>query len=138
MTNIKIGSACENLVAKILRENGYWVYITPLKTSGQPMDIIAAKKHYFIILDAKHVRENEPSFKLSRIEPNQEAVMDYCRNFAHLENIGFAILFERTQEVYWLSYDRVLALKEQGAKSVNLRFLPTFKETLAEIEKEDK
>lgn len=125
-------------VAELLRKNGYWVYITPLKVTGQPMDIIAAKKHYFFILDAKHVREENPSFPLSRIEPNQWAVMSYCHDFAHIDNIGFAILFERTGEIYWLNYETVFKLKDQGVKSINLRFLPLFQETINELEKENK
>lgn len=138
MSNIKIGNTCERQVVEILRKRGYWVYNLPLKTGGQPVDVIGAKNNnnrdIIVLLDAKHVREESPSFPLVRVEPNQWASMGYMKNFAGLKNIGFAILFERTEEVYWLSYEFALDLKESGFKSVNLKSLPLFEEILNEYD----
>ena len=131
---MKVGNSCEELVVKILREKGYWVYNLPLKTSGQPVDIIAAtgteNGEIIYLLDAKHVREEEPSFPLNRIEPNQWASLDYAKNFAGLKNLGFAILFERTKDVYWLSYELAITLYKGGAKSVKLTALRKFTEVI--------
>ncbi len=137
MSNIKIGSDCEKEVSSILRKHKYWVYRCPVKTGGQPMDIIAAKTNkitYFWLIDAKHVREENPSFTLSRIEPNQWATMDFARNFAGLQNLGFAIKFDRTGKIYWLSYDNALKLKNEDIKSINLSMLEEFEK---ELEKDD-
>lgn len=129
-----VGKTCEEIVVNMLRSKHYWVYRTPLKTNGQPIDIIAAKglenKEVIYLLDAKHVREQEPSFAFSRIEPNQWASLDYAQNFAKLSNLGFAILFERTGDVYWLSYQLAKSLKDSGVKSVKLTVLPRFMEVI--------
>ena len=131
---LQIGNTCEKIVVDMLRAKKYWIYRTPLKTNGQPIDIIAAKGNetgqIIYLMDAKHVREQEPSFPFSRIEPNQWASLDYAKNFAGLNNLGFAILFERTGDVYWLKYDLAKTLKDNGIKSVKLTALPRFEEVI--------
>ena len=138
MNNTRIGNKTEKTASSILRERGYWVYNCPKTSSGsQPFDLIAIKggKQYLVwLIDGKHVRSNEVSFVLNRIEPNQWASMNYAINFAHInpETVGFVIEFERTGEFYWLPYTKTLNMKENGLKSVNLKELKTFEETLNE------
>lgn len=131
---LKVGNSCEELVVNILRSKGYWVYRTVVKTNGQPVDIIAAKGtingETIYLMDAKHVREENPSFPFSRIEPNQWASLDYAKNFAGLKNLGFAVLFERTKDVYWLSYDLAKTLNDNGVKSVKLTALKKLEEVI--------
>ena len=132
---LKVGNATEKFIAKTLKGYGYWVYNMPVKTSGQPCDLVAVKGEgngYYKawLIDAKHVRENEVSFPFSRIEPNQFASMNYALNFAKINNVGFAIFFERDKHLYWLSYELVKQLQGEGAKSVNMAKLETLEEVL--------
>lgn len=135
MNNVKIGNKTEKNVISILRERGYWVYNTAHKINGQPIDIIAIRggeNPSSWLLDGKHVREESPSFPLSRVEPNQWSTMLYARGFANIKNLGFAVQFDRTGEIYWLSFDKALDMKEKNIKSIKLNDLKTFEETLDE------
>ena len=130
----KIGSATEKFIAKAFKNKGYWAYIIPRKTNGQPCDIFAAKginnKVIVYLVDAKHVRDYEVSFPFSRIEPNQYASMNYALNFAKLSNLGFVIFFEKDKTLYYLPYQDVLKYTAMGMKSVNMSKLAKFEEIL--------
>lgn len=136
MDNTRIGNKTEKTASSIFREQGYWVYNCPKSASGsQPFDLIAIKggKEYIVwFVDGKHVRKNEVSFTLDRIEPNQWASMEYANGFAKVdtENMGFVINFERTGEFYWLSYKDALELLKNGSKSINLNKLRLLGEVL--------
>ena len=134
MTNIKIGSTYEDLAAQILLKHGYWAHVIQKSVHGQPVDIVAAKNkngnNIIYLLDVKHVRENVPSFTLSRLEPNQLASLDFAKTFAKLDKLGFAIYFERTHQWYWLKFELATSLIDKGAKSVKLDVLPKFEEIL--------
>lgn len=138
MNNTKIGNKTEKTTSSIFRENGYWVYNCPKSQSGsQPFDLIAIKGgiNYIVwFVDGKHVREKEASFKLDRIEPNQWSSMEYASGFAkvNVENMGFAIEFERTNEFYWLSYKDALEMLKSNIKSINLNKLRLLEEVLSE------
>lgn len=135
MSNIKIGNDCEQNVVNVLRECGYWVYRTPRGNSGnQPVDIIAARGDMlytsFYLIDAKHVRNEEISFPFDRIEVNQITTMLYASTYAQLNvnNMGFAIIFDRTGDIYWFPYKQYCKLFNQGRKSVKLAELELLKE----------
>lgn len=136
MNNTTIGNRTERTVSNIFRKKGYWVYNCPKSQTGsQPCDLLAIKggEHYIVwFVDGKHVRQNEVSFSLDRIEPNQWASMEYASGFAkvNVENMGFAIRFERTQEFYWLSYKDALELVKNNQKSINLNKLRLLEDTL--------
>lgn len=138
MNNTKIGNKTEKTVSSIFRENGYWVYNCPkAQTGAQPFDLIAIRggDNYIVwFVDGKHVRQNEISFRLDRIEPNQLASMEYASGFAKVktENMGFAIQFERTNEFYWLPYENALECLKNNEKSINLIRLKTLEEVLNE------
>lgn len=138
MNNIKIGNKTEKTVSSIFRERGYWIYNCPRSSTGsQPFDLIAIRggDNYIVwFVDGKHVRQNEVSFKLDRIEPNQLASMEYASGFAKVkvENMGFAIQFERTNEFYWLPYKSALECLKSNEKSINLSRLKTLEEVLNE------
>ena len=124
MNNTKIGKKTEKSVSSILREHGYWIYNCPKSQNGsQPFDLIAFKggQQYLIwLIDGKHVRVNDVSFKLDRIEPNQWASMKYAIDFAKIDasTVGFAIEFERTGVFYWLSYEQALELVKSNKISI--------------------
>lgn len=129
MSNIKIGNETEKTVSSVFRKYGYWVYNCPKSQSGsQPFDLIAIKggeKYVVWFVDGKHVRENEVSFPLDRIEPNQWVSMEYANGFAKIDakTMGFAIKFERTEEFYWLPYQTALEMRENDIKSININKL---------------
>lgn len=130
---LKIGNKTEKDVVSILREHGYWVYRCAMKNNGQPVDIIAIKggqKYHVWLIDGKHVTTNKVSFVFNRIEPNQITSLRYARDFAGIENTGFAIEFERTGEFYYLPFSKYEELAENGYKSVNLSELELFEEVL--------
>lgn len=136
MNNTTIGNKTEKTVSSVFRQHGYWVYNCPKSQTGaQPFDLIAIRggENYIVwFVDGKHVRQNEVSFTLDRIEPNQWASMEYASGFAkvNVENMGFAIEFERTNEFYWLSYKDALELVKNNQKSINLNKLRLLEDTL--------
>lgn len=113
-----VGNETEQKIAKLFRERHYYVYITPHKANGQPVDIICISKHKSFLLDAKHVESGKISFPFSRIEPNQRTTMMYAKDWAGLENLGFGLYFEDTKILYWLPYDKVLEYEKDGFKSI--------------------
>lgn len=138
MNNTTVGNKTEKTASSIFREHGYWVYNCPKSQTGsQPFDLIAIRggDNYIVwFVDGKHVRPNDASFKLERIEPNQWASMEYAHGFAkvNVHNMGFAIQFERTGEFYWLSYENALELVKNNEKSINLNKLRLLEEVLNE------
>lgn len=140
MNNTKIGTKTEKTISSLFREHGYWVYNCPKSSTGaQPVDIIAVKREiqYIVwLVDGKHTREQDASFKIDRIEDNQWISLRYARDFANMktENLGFVIQFEKTKEFYWLSYEEALELKENKIPSINLNKLRLFEEVLNEYD----
>ena len=140
MDNTIIGNKTEKSASSILRKKkGYWVYNCPKSSTGaQPVDLIAIKgvkgtrlcKALFC--DSKHVRTNEVSFPLSRIEPNQWSSLQFLNDFAqvHADNLGFIIEFERTGDYYWLPYIKAVEMAENGEKSINLNKLRLLEDML--------
>ena len=118
------GKQTEQELALFLRGLGYWTYIIPKKVGGQPFDIIACKKKKVWLLDAKHLEATEASFSLDRIEPNQWTSMEYAKTLADVENMGFAIYWERKHEFYFLHYNDAVFFKQNGIKSVKIDELP--------------
>lgn len=125
---LNLGNKTEEYIGKFFRNNGYWVYITPKKINGQPIDIIAVKENNTWLVDAKHLRKEDKSFPFSRIEANQIYAMEYARKFANIKNIGFCICSEICPEkVFYLSYDKLVELEEKGRKSAKLEELEELK-----------
>lgn len=134
MSNINIGNKTEKNTVSIFRSHNYWVYNTPHKTNGQPVDIICVRGCPDIVwlLDAKHLDSSSASFPFSRIEPNQETTLLYASEFAKLskERLGFAIEWDRTKEVYFLSYRQYEEEKRNAKNSVKIEELPTLEERI--------
>ena len=140
MNNTKIGTETEKTISGIFRERGYWVYNCPKSSVGsQPVDLIAIKREiqYLVwLVDGKHVREQDASFKLDRIEDNQWISLQYAHDYANIkiENLGFVIEFERTNTFYWLGYQQAIELRDNKIKSINLSNLRLFEEVLDEYD----
>lgn len=126
---LQVGNDAERFVKDIFKKYGFWAYNTPKSKDGsQPVDIVAMKDNINWLLDVKHVRTEEISFDFSRIEANQLTCMDYARNFAGVRRLGFAIVFERKNCCYYMTFDKYLELKEQGRKSVRFDELLTLED----------
>ena len=125
---IKIGTKSEKDLAKLLRKFGFWNYNMPVKTNGQPCDIVAIRENVPFLIDSKHTAK-KPSFSFDRIEDNQKAAMDYMINFAHIKNVGFAIYFERDEDWYWMPYTQYLTIDK---KSVNISELVRLEDVINE------
>ena len=119
------GNRAEKDVGLIFKKHGFWVHNFAKSQSGsQPVDIVAIRENESWLLDVKNLRKEDISFPFSRIEPNQLTCFDYARNFAKIKNLGIAICHENCENgAFWLSYDRLLQLIENGSKSVKLRDL---------------
>ena len=131
----KLGRATEKFVCKTFKRYGYWCYNIPKKTNGQPCDIVAIKgkgKKVFLVwlVDAKHIRNEEVSFTFDRIESNQVTSMSYARDFSNIDNLGFAIFFDRDKQLRWLPFEMYEKMFKDGAKSVNMNNLELFTELL--------
>ena len=123
---LQVGNDAERYVKEIFKKYGYWAYNTPkAKDGSQPVDIIALKGQLNWLVDVKHVRGKDISFAFSRIEANQLTCMDYAKNFAGVQNLGFAIVFERLNNCRYLPYEHYLEFKRMGRKSVNANELPS-------------
>lgn len=128
-----VGNNTEAFVAKLFQENKYWAYILPKKIGGQPFDVIACKNDVIWFVDAKHLEAEEASFSFERIEPNQRTSMRYARNFAGINNLGFVIRWDRDDSrVFFLSYDKLVELEQNGVKSVKIESLENFMEVINE------
>lgn len=126
-----LGNKVEQCIAKIFKENKYWAYIIPKKISGQPFDVIACRKNTNWFIDAKHLESDKASFPFDRIEPNQRTSMGYARIFAGIQNLGFAIQWDRDDSrVFFLSYDKLIELEEKGLKSAKIESLDDFTEVI--------
>lgn len=123
-TQLILGNGSEEYVAQWLKSKKYWAYILPKKVGGQPFDIIACKENIVWMVDVKHI-EDKASFPFSRIEPNQRTSMRYARELANITNLGFVIKTNRDNlSLYFLSFDNLLELEKNGAKSVKIEALP--------------
>lgn len=135
-TQLIVGNSTEKLVSALFRQKGYWVLNVPKNGLGsQPVDIVAIKGgsvYNVYLVDAKHVRENEVSFKFDRVEANQITSMCYARDYAKLDknNLGFAILFEREQKLMYLPLETFLERQKQGLKSIKMEELKELEEII--------
>ena len=87
------------------------------------------------LVDAKHIRNEDVSFTFDRIESNQITSMRYARDFSKLENLGFAIFFDRDKQLHWFPFEIYEELANQGVKSVNMHNLALFTEVLEDADR---
>lgn len=129
MTN---GDRAERDIGLLFKKHGYWAHVFAKSKSGsQPVDVVAIRGNECWLLDVKHLRKEEVSFPFARIEPNQWACLGYARDFAKIKNLGIAVRHENSENfAFWLSYDKLLAMKQNGSKSVKLSDLEVLEELL--------
>ena len=119
---LKNGNRDETIVVDLFKKHRFWAHNFSKDSSGaQPVDVIAIRKNENWLVDVKNVRKEDVSFPFSRIEPNQLTCMDYARNWAGIENLGFVICFERGElKPLFLTYDKYLEMSQNGCKSVKM------------------
>lgn len=126
-----VGNATENEIAKLFKEHKYLAFIIPKKIGGQPFDIIGCNKNNVWLIDAKHLESNKASFPFERIEPNQRTSMKYAEIVTGIETKGFVIKWERdVSRHFFLSYDKLIELEKNGAKSIPIKELEVFEDLL--------
>ena len=140
MNNTTIGNKRENELCMLFQKHHYWAHICSKNASGsQPVDVIAIRGASGILawlVDAKNVEASKPSFVLDRIEDNQWASLQYAHGFSGIpiENLGFAVFFERMDKFYWLPLEKALDMKKNNVKSINLELMREFEEVLNEYD----
>ena len=119
---LKNGNRDEKLVTEVFRKHRFWVHNFAKDSSGaQPVDVIAISGKGSWLVDVKNVRKEDVSFPFSRIEANQLTSMDFAKNWAGIENLGFVICFERSElKPLFLTYDKYLEMSQNGCKSVKM------------------
>ncbi len=115
MNNKRLGNSFESELCQILHAHGWWCHNFASKSAGQPVDIIACKNDYPIIIDAKVCINDR--FPLSRIEENQQnstMMYDKCGNHG-----SYIALKLSNGSIYFLSGLTLIMLKQNGEKSLN-------------------
>lgn len=126
-----VGKQAEFNVASLFKKNKYWALNIPKTVAGQPFDIIACKEDIAWLVDVKHLEANKASFAFERIEPNQRTSMSYAKVLAKMKNLGFVIEWERdVSRHFFLSYDKLIEMEENGLKSVRIEELEVFDDLL--------
>ena len=74
MSNKAMGNSFERQLCDLLSKHGFWAHCMTQNASGQPADIIAAKRIYHTLIDCKVVSGER--FPFSRAEDNQRSAMD--------------------------------------------------------------
>lgn len=133
MKSTNVGKKGEALAERFFRERGYWVHLTNRSNSGaQPVDLIAIRGEIPWLLDAKYVSLPKKAFSFDDIQPNQLTTMNYAKNFARIDNLGFFIVFEAEEEKpRYLPYSWYLGLARQGKKSIRMEELKFMMEDVA-------
>lgn len=108
MTNKKIGNDFESDFCEILFNEGFWVHNMAQNASGQPADVIAARKGKTYLIDCK-VCSNR-GFSLSRMEENQDLSMELWKACGNGEG-WFAILVG--ENVFMIPHFTIKALRHQ-------------------------
>lgn len=73
LSNRALGNSFESELCEILSQYGFWCHNLKQNQSGQPADIIAARKGRAYLIDAKLCTSK--GFPLSRVEDNQDTAM---------------------------------------------------------------
>lgn len=105
MTNKKLGNDFESKFCEILFEQGFWVHNMAQNASGQPADVIAARKGKSYLIDCKVCSSR--GFALSRMEENQDLSMELWKACGNGEG-WFAILL--CERIYMIPHISIKAL----------------------------
>lgn len=109
MNNKKTGNSFENTLCEILSENGFWAHNLVQNASGQPADVIAARKGKAYLIDCKVCSKR--GFSMSRMEENQDLSMTLWQSCGN--GVGwFAILLPQNC-IYMVSHETMKMIKQK-------------------------
>lgn len=115
MTNKKLGNDFESKFCEILFENGFWTHNMAQNASGQPADVIAARKGKSYLIDCKVCSSR--GFALSRMEENQDLSMELWKSCGNGEG-WFAVLLNN--EIFMIPHISIKALREEKSYMTEL------------------
>lgn len=119
------GRDFENVIAKKLKEAGYWVLRIPQSETGQqPFDILAIKGKRILAYDAKVVSDGH-RFPIDRIEDNQFNAFQLMEKKTGAEEIGLLIYAEG--KIRFMDISRINTEAWLGSKSVDVHELPEWR-----------
>lgn len=119
------GRDFENMIAKKLKEAGYWVLRIPQSETGQqPFDILAIKGKRILAYDAKVVSEGH-RFPIDRIEDNQFNAFQLMEKKTGAEEIG--LLIHAEGKIRFMDISRINTEAWLGSKSVDVHELPEWR-----------
>ncbi len=114
MSNRATGTRFEQELCELLAEHGFWAHNLTQNQAGQPADIIAVKGNYAVLIDCKVCSTN--SFRLSRIEENQEMAM--LRWYATGNDHSYFALKMLSGEIYMMPSKWALGQRSCGVKTI--------------------
>ena len=110
------GERFENLFCELLSKQNYWALKIPRDQRGaQPFDVIAVRGSEIWAVDCKVCATDR--FPLSRIEDNQWLSFWQINKKTNAE-CGIVIYFDGN--VYYISYQQLLAMQKKGRASLNV------------------
>lgn len=115
MTNKKLGNDFESKFCEILFDNGFWTHNMAQNASGQPADVIAARKGKSYLIDCKVCSSR--GFALSRMEENQDLSMELWKSCGNGEG-WFAVLLNN--EIFMIPHISIKALREEKSYMTEL------------------
>ena len=104
VSNKKLGTGFERKFAQFLSSNGFWVHLLTQNNSGQPADVLAARKGQPFLIDCKVCQNG--IFKIDRIEQNQETAMEHWSRCGNGE--GWFALELPDKKVIMVDYDTMM------------------------------
>ena len=119
------GRDFENMIAKKLKEAGYWVLRIPQSETGQqPFDILAIKGKRILAYDAKVVSDGH-RFPIDRIEDNQFNAFQLMEKKTGAEEIG--LLIHAEGKIRFMDISRINTEVWLGSKSIDVHELPEWR-----------
>jgi len=100
MSNRKDGTDFEKEFCEILAEHGFWCHNLAQKASGQPFDVIIARRCRTYPVDCKVCKNDK--FDTRRIEDNQKLAMTKWRKCGN--NMGWFALKLSNGDIYMVSH----------------------------------
>lgn len=127
-SNKSMGSRFEGELCQMLSEHGFWAHNIAQGRAGQPADVIACRDNIPALIDCKVCSTD--CFRLSRVEPNQEAAMMLWLKKGN-RNCCFALKLSGG-EIYMLPFNKITAAKANNLKILSHTQIHTSSLTLAQ------
>jgi len=111
--NRTVGGQFEQEMAEILYKNGFWAHVMQQNKAGQPSDIIAVKRKFHTLIDAKVISDDK-GFPFERIEENQKLAMKMFQR--RCGELCYFALKLPDDSIWMISLERMETLRNRGKK----------------------